>query len=247
MLDVASTCIRQQFLSERAVRTQALTISQIVKRDSTQRIFPSMYFSCNGLLTKWIIGGIPGITKNPLPELQLWRTNDGTNYFKTSFSPINHLPKITSHTNVYEYILEPPLEFQEGDVFGLYKPKENESVLNIFIQENSGPFAYGQENGTNMALGRIMVEPSMPLTQNDYPMVSVEISVASRWHVFLINIHSFESFFYGHFIMCGRKMLKYPPEYRFVYGIVIHIAQLQGNLMYGIFCLWKQTCLLQYT
>ena len=187
MLDLATSCTDQKFLSERAVRSHSLMISQIVKRDLTQRIFPGMYFSCNGLLTKWIIGGKPAETKAPLPELQLWRTNDGTNYLKTSFSLINTLPRTTSHINVYEYIVEPPLEFQKGDIFGLYKPRESESVLNIFLQKNSGPFAYGKENGANKALTRIIVDPAMSLDQNDYPMVSVEISVLSKWQVFLIK------------------------------------------------------------
>ena len=180
MLDLAPSCTDQEFPSEQTIRSESLMISQIVKRDSTQRIFPSMYFSCHGLLTKWIMGGKPAKITDPFPELQLWRTNDGTNYFKTRFSLINTLPRATSHTNVYEYIVEPPLEFQRGDILGLYKPRENESALNIFLQENSGPFAYGQEDGANMALARITVDPTTSLDQNDYPMVSAEISVLGK-------------------------------------------------------------------
>ena len=157
-----------------------MMIGNIVKRDSTQRIFPGMYFSCSGLLTKWIIGGEPRNDKSPFPELQLWRTTDGTNYFKANFSLISTVPNITSNTNVYEYNLESPLEFQEGDIFGLYKPKEGDSVLNVFFQENSGPYAYGQRSGANSALSEVMVASSMPLDENVFPMVSV---VVSKWHV----------------------------------------------------------------
>lgn len=159
-------------------------INNITRRDSTQRIFPDMNFSCMGLLTKWIIGGEPGIPKNPVPELQLWRRANGTNYFKTGVSRISSIPNSSPHKNVYEYVLDPPLEFQNGDVFGLYKPRENESVLNIFLQEKSGPFAYGQENGTNLALAEIMVDFTKPLDENDYPMVSVEISIRSELRSF---------------------------------------------------------------
>ena len=178
MLDSATSCTNQQFLSEQTVRSQALMINNITKRDSTQRIFPDMYFSCTGLITKWIIGGEPRIPKNPAPELQLWRKANGANYIKSGVSLINSLPNSTSNKNVYEYILDSPLEFQKGDVFGLYKPREDESVLNIFFQENSGPFAYGQESGVNSPLTRIKVVPTMLLNQNDYPMVSMEISFA---------------------------------------------------------------------
>ena len=152
-------------------------INQVKRRDLTQIMVPDMHFTCTGLLTKWIIGGELGISKHPFPEVQLWRTTDGTNYFKTGFSLANTLPRNTSYVNVFEYTLDPPLKFQEGDVFGLYKPRENESVLNIYLQENSGPFAYGRQGGATSPLSRIKADSSMLLEQNDYPMVSVEISV----------------------------------------------------------------------
>ena len=159
-------------------------ISKIKKRDDTQRIFPAMHFTCTGLLTKWIIGGEPNQFNNPFPELQLWRATSQNSYSKAGFSLIASLPNATMYTNVYEYILDTPLEFQVGDVFGLYKPRENESVLNIFVQENSGPFAYGQKEDASMAFTEIMVDSTMPLNQNDYPMVSVEISMISKWLCF---------------------------------------------------------------
>ena len=139
-----------------------------------------MHFTCTGLLTKWIIGGEPGQFNNPLPELQLWRPSGESSYNKIGVSLIAAIPNATMYTNVHEYTLDTPLEFQVGDIFGLYKPTESESVLNIFLQENSGPFAYGQEDGVSMALSEIVVDPTVLLDQNDYPMVSVEISMISE-------------------------------------------------------------------
>ena len=141
-----------------------------------------MYFSCTGLLTKWIIGSEVKSSGNSYPELQLWRTSDGTTYLKNSSSLVNTDPGSPLYTGVYEYILDPPMEFQEGDVFGLYKPMESQSYLNVFLQENSGPFAYGQESDASTPLTEITVNSIMPLEQNDYPMVSVEISVSSEWY-----------------------------------------------------------------
>ena len=182
-LDSAVSCNDQQFLSEQTVRSQALMINKVETCDDTQRIFPSMHFSCTGLLTKWIIGGDhePGEFNNPFPELQLWRASGESSYNKIGVSVIAALPNATMDANVYEYILDTPLEFQVGDIFGLYKPIETESVLNIFLQENSGPFAYGEEENAGMAFTEIMVDSTMPLDQNDYPMVSVEISMISEW------------------------------------------------------------------
>ena len=180
-LESSASCNDQQFLSEQTVRSLSLMISKVKKRDKTQRIFPDMHFTCTGLLTKWIIGGEPDELKSHLPELQLWRATGQNSYNKTGVSRIAALPNATMYTNVYEYILDTPLEFQEGDIFGLYKPKESESMLNIFLQENSGPFAYGQENDAGMAFTELIVDPTLPLDQNDYPMVSVEISMISEW------------------------------------------------------------------
>ena len=134
-----------------------------------------MYFSCSGLITKWIIGGEPRTPKDPAPELQLWRRANGANYIKGGISLITSIPDKTPHNNVYEYVLDSPLEFQKGDVFGLYKPREDESVLNIFFQGNNGPFAYGRKGGTTSPLSKIKADSTMLLDQNDYPMVSVEI------------------------------------------------------------------------
>ena len=167
-----------------------MLINDVARRDRTQRVFPDMSFSCSGLITKWIIGGEPGSPRYPLPELQLWRMSDGNKYSKTSASRISALPNSTQHKNVYEYTLDPPLEFQKGDVFGLYKPEEQESLLNIFLQENSGPFAYGQENGVDLPFTEVMVEPTMLLGQNDYPLVSVEISITSECQIILYQVHS---------------------------------------------------------
>ena len=180
IIDAATPCIDRGFPSRNTVRSQALMISKIVKRDSTQRIFPSMNFSCTGLVTKWIIGGEPRMTKDPLPELQLWRKTDGVNYIKTDVSSISKIPNSTPHKDVFEYILNPPLEVHKGDVFGIYKPKENESLLNIYFQENSGPFAYGVESGANSPLSRMVADSAMLLDENDYPMVSAEVLISGE-------------------------------------------------------------------
>lgn len=187
IIESGKTCTHRHFLSEETVRSQALMMSHIKARDLTQTMYPDMHFSCTGLITKWIISGELGMSKYSSPELQLWRTTDGINYFKTGFSLISTLLRNTSYVNVYEHIVDPPMEFQNGDVFGLYKPKHNASVLNIYLQENGGPIEYGLETGANSPLSRIMADSTMLLDQNDYPMVSVEISTISKSCYFLIN------------------------------------------------------------
>ena len=102
-------------------------------------------------------------------ELQLWQITSGNNYIKRNFSIIDHI-NTTTNNNVYEYSLNPPLEVQEGDVLGVFQPRENDSPITIYFQEGSGPFNYGDEN-IDDAFASLTVDD--PLYQNDYPLVSV--------------------------------------------------------------------------
>ena len=79
-----------------------------------QRIIPGINFTCNGTLTKWIIGAQSTVTEatNPqYPQLQIWRRRWSSNtYDRTTFTNITAL-NATDDLNVYEYIPNPPLEF----------------------------------------------------------------------------------------------------------------------------------------
>ena len=84
-----------------------------------QRVFPDINFTCSGNLTKWIVGGTVG---NALGgEVQIWRRNNGSenDYTKVGYSILNATDP--DNDNVYEHIPDPPLEFQEGDILGVYQ------------------------------------------------------------------------------------------------------------------------------
>ena len=115
------------------------------------------------------MGGTTGNTESSEPELQIWRRNtEGTSYSKINFS----LPSYsTQNGNIAEYNLSTPLEFQEGDILGLYQPLTQFSALVVYFQEFDGPGNY--EEGSN---------PSSTVTLSGspdsyhYPLVTVEIS-----------------------------------------------------------------------
>ena len=54
----------------------------LVKWDRRQQITPSMRFTCDGMITKWIIGAdfLDGEDDTLFPELEIWR-NTGTNTY----------------------------------------------------------------------------------------------------------------------------------------------------------------------
>ena len=53
-----------------------------------------------------------------------------------------------SSRNVYEYNLSTPLEFQEGDILGVYQPQDEE--FRVYYQDDAGPENY-RESRTSSA------------------------------------------------------------------------------------------------
>ena len=135
-----------------------------------------MAFSCNGSVTKWIYGAIDHGTPNQ-PVLQIWRRLGPNNYTEIGSSLVNNDTMIG--TNLYEFIPQIPLEFQEGDIFGVYAGHFNNNstgndglVLNE--QRESGPI--------NLRISTSVTSPPSTITEklitvnNDFPLVTVEIS-----------------------------------------------------------------------
>ena len=122
------------FLSRSVLRQGALNvnINEVTRISEKQRIFPNITFTCNGSITKWIVGGTTDNAESSQPELQIWR-NIGSRYTKANF---NLLPFSTLVSNVAEYTLSTPLEFQEGDILGVYQPKCDKSALVVYYQEH---------------------------------------------------------------------------------------------------------------
>ena len=156
--------------SSRSVLRQGaldLNINDVTRVSNKQYLFPDITFTCNGFITKWIVGGTTDNTESLQPELQIWRNTGGTSYTKANFS---ELPFSTLVNNVAEYTLSTPLEFQEGDTLGLFQPRRQDSTLVVYFQQRDGPAGYdeGSSSLSTVTLGNI--------DDYDYPLVTVEIS-----------------------------------------------------------------------
>ena len=131
-----------------------------------------MIFSCNGSVTKWIFGAVNNGNHNR-PELQIWRQLGPNNYNKIGSSSFNAVTKIG--TNLYEFIPQTPLQFQEGDIFGAYSGhRTGGNRLVLYEQRESGPI--------NLRINHSLTSPPSTITQrlitanNDFPLVTLEIS-----------------------------------------------------------------------
>ena len=84
-----------------------------------------------------------------------------------------------SHHSIVEYNLSNPLEFQEGDILGVYQPQIENSALVVYYQERDGPVNY--RNISKSALFDVTLLGGSPAdNQYDYPLVTVEISTGIR-------------------------------------------------------------------
>ena len=150
-------------------------------RDRQQRVFPDIHFTCNGSITKWIVGAGTGAgTSSSLSsEIQIWRRRSGADsYTKVASTQLTTQSSI-NNSNVYEYVPSPPLGFQEGDILGVYQ-NENSSVV-PYYQESTGPQNLRHPDHL-MSAPSTLVNPTTA-SAYDYPLVTVEIG-----NVFVITI-----------------------------------------------------------
>ena len=156
-------------------KTYDVNIFDDIRRVVEHRIFPDINFTCSGSLTKWIVGGTVG---NALGgEVQIWRRNNGSenDYTKVGYSILNATDP--DNDSVYEYIPDPPLEFQEGDILGVYQQRGDDSRMRVFYHETTGPANYRRRSSVDVAppAPSTLNNPSLVVSQYDYPLVTVEI------------------------------------------------------------------------
>ena len=135
--------------------TNSLSVTNVIPVNDT-RAFPDIQFTCNGIISKWIIG----ITQN-----QDTSRHYPTIYLKRSSELIHALTVDTSaatssNGNVYTFTSD--IEVQCGD------------ILVINVTTNSNPMYYQQYNGPlNYQLD--ISNGLIPLEHNDYPLISVVV------------------------------------------------------------------------
>ena len=177
LLPASPQCV-QGFLNEEAVRIAADVYAtsdtyNVRSRERQQRIIPGINFTCTGTLTKWIIGAQRTLTQatNHL-QVQIWRRQGSSNrYDRTTFSDITAL-NATDDLNVYEYIPNPPLQFQTNDFLGLYQPRIRNSQVVVYYQRG-GPRNFARSNRNSPVTSRFTTGGGV---DNSLPLVTVEVS-----------------------------------------------------------------------
>ena len=154
-----------------------MNINGVVSRQRQQRLFPNIRFTCNGFITKWIVGAQTLTSGSRMPELQIWRRNRTTDSYTKTNSSIITPNEIPGSPNVHEFILSTPLQFNTGDILGVHQPRLTGSNLVssrfvLYYQENTGPANYRQI--TNDPRSSFTLSSSLLVNKYDYLLVSVE-------------------------------------------------------------------------
>ena len=142
--------------------TSSLSVTNIIPVNDT-RAFPDIQFTCNGIITNWIIG----ITQNQTtskhyPNIYLKRSSELIHALTVDASAAT-----SSNGNVYNFTSD--IEVQYGD------------ILVINVTTNSNPMYYQQYNGPlNYQLDSS--NGLIPLEYNDYPLISVVVGKTITVH-----------------------------------------------------------------
>ena len=129
----------QGFLNEEAVRIARDVyaagggVRNFMYMYERQLIIPSMTFTRNESVVRWTFATRYRASATQYPELQVWRENTTGTYVKVGSTE----PVETAYLNVYEYVLDPPLQVLAGDVLGIYQPSSANSHVQLLFLWNS--------------------------------------------------------------------------------------------------------------
>ena len=157
----------------------------IVYRYERQQISPDIKITCNGLITKWIIGAewTSGVSAYLYPELQVWRNVGNDTYRKISGTYV-FFPFTARANKIYEYGRFTPIPVESGDILGIFIPRDSVSRLRLSSENanSKNPTQYYHSTDSSATsspfeeLDRQNNDPSLA-TASYYPLVSLEIGM----------------------------------------------------------------------
>ena len=151
-------------------------VGRLVNRDARQQITPDINFTCDGFITKWIIGALR-VNDSDIqgPELQLWRNIGNDTYVKINGTFIGS--EAYNDSLIYEYTDFSPVPFKSGDVLGIFVPRAGNSRLRLRSEVNNDPLNYYATTERTASVSPYNeIQPSGFSSSMIYhPLVSLEI------------------------------------------------------------------------
>jgi len=147
-------------------------------RERQQRIIPMINFTCSGSINKWTVAAKWNGGRNHInfPQLEIWRIQSaGSNlYNRMGFTLARKT--IQNDNQTYEFVVSPPLQFESGDILGIFNPRRPR--LGIYYVETIGPPNYHTRptgEGTSPSTASFTISGNTA-SQNDLPLITVDTS-----------------------------------------------------------------------
>ena len=156
-------------------------------RDRRQVVIPDINFSCNGTITRWIVGAEWEGDDRAYTELQIWRRTSTTNqYMKVNGTSI----MVSGQNDSKVYELETSLAFQEGDVLGYFQPRDSRSQVDLYL-ENSGRITtyhtqLERNDLTPPATGAVFATNGSADVDDRYPLIAVRTGIENCSWLFTV-------------------------------------------------------------
>ena len=152
---------------------------------SRQVLIPGINFTCNGTVTKWIFGANWRGSSPTLTQFQIWRRSSttGPTYVKVAETTVRVGSRNSS--GVYEYPLDSPIPFQEGDILGYFQPIFNQSELDLYLEDSHRITTYHQTLCVDCLYPPpvgITFSLTTAFTDTSYPLIAATTSKKTKSH-----------------------------------------------------------------
>lgn len=161
-------------LSEERLAQEAIFIGRIKDNLIHQAVFPDIRFVCPGNLTRWTLVAKPVGGGSQYPEVHVWRPEGVFNTFTRFKRNKLNQDSPSPVSRVYEAHRDPPLQFEAGDVLGVYNPT---IPALAFLYQGQGGYRNYYIGGPIRARETFDLNDGLVLeNRNDYPLVSVDVT-----------------------------------------------------------------------
>ena len=89
-----------------------------------------------------------------------------------------------NNSQVYEYVLDFPLAFKEGDILGYFQPRKNRSEIDLYLENSKRLTTYFMRLGINdlysPASGALFSINNATSTDTRYPVIAVRTGICRQ-------------------------------------------------------------------
>ena len=158
--------------------------SSPVNHYQQQRIVPALSFSCRGAVIRWLVGARwegSGGQQTQFPDLQMWRSDasdsNGNTYIRITSTTLTAAEE--SPNDIYTFTPASLMEFQEGDILGIFQPRMERSILSLYFDVGAGPINHIDTavnvSGGNDAPSVFNTTAAGIQSDDDLPLIAVEV------------------------------------------------------------------------